>query len=101
ETLLANGVEIYAMRGRILHAKTAIIDERFTMIGSYNLDARSWRKNLEANVAVEDEAFASYVQSWFDRDCELARRIDLESWRQRPLVRRALEWSSFAMRWLW
>jgi cardiolipin synthase len=101
ETLLANGVEIYTMKGRILHAKTAIIDERFTMIGSYNLDSRSWRKNLEANVAVEDEAFAKHVSAWFTHDCEQASRVDPEVWRQRPLGRRALEWASFALRRLW
>jgi cardiolipin synthase len=101
EMLLTNGVEIYAMNSRILHAKTAIIDEQFTMIGSYNLDSRSWLKNLEANVAVEDEAFARYVRSWFERDCELGMRVDLETWRRRPVTKRILEWSSFALRRLW
>lgn len=101
EMLLTNGVEIYAMNSRILHAKTAIIDEQFTMIGSYNLDSRSWLKNLEANVAVEDEAFAKYVRSWFDRDCALGSRVDLDTWRQRPVTKRILEWSSFALRRMW
>jgi cardiolipin synthase len=101
EMLLTNGVEIYAMNARILHAKTAIIDGQFTMIGSYNLDSRSWLKNLEANIAVEDEAFAQYVRNWFDQDCELGTRIDLEEWRKRPVTKRIFEWSSFALRRLW
>lgn len=101
DLLLSNGVEIYAMSGRVLHAKTAIIDERFTMIGSYNLDFRSWVKNLEANVAVEDEAFARFARAWFDEDCRRAARIDLETWRRRPARKRVLEWSSFALRRLW
>lgn len=101
ETLLANGVEIYAMKGRVLHTKTAIIDERFTMVGSYNLDSRSWRKNLEANVAIEDDAFARHAREWFERDCEESTRIELSTWRKRAITRRALEWSSFALRWLW
>lgn len=101
EALLENGIEIYTMRGRILHAKTVIIDERFTMIGSYNLDERSWSKNLEANLAVEDAAFARHARSWFDHDCQKGSRVDLASWRARPLTKRALEWSSFALRRLW
>jgi cardiolipin synthase len=101
EMLLTNGIEIYTMNGRILHAKTVVIDERFTMIGSYNLDSRSWLKNLEANVAVEDEAFARFVREWFDRDCGLGERVDLDAWRRRPLTKRVLEWSSFALRRLW
>ena len=56
----------------MLHAKTAIIDDAFTTIGSYNLDERSWRKNLEVNLAVEDAAFARHVRSWFERDLETA-----------------------------
>ena len=37
DTLLRHGIEIWAMPGTMLHAKTAIIDEAFTTIGSYNL----------------------------------------------------------------
>jgi cardiolipin synthase len=101
ESLLEHGIEVYAMRGRILHAKTAIIDERITMVGSYNLDERSWSKNLEANLAVEDDAFGRHVRSWFDNDCTDASRVDLATWRKRPLRKRMLEWSSFALRRLW
>lgn len=101
ETLLQHGIEVYAMHGPMLHEKTAIIDANFAMIGSYNLDARSWSKNLEANLAIEDEAFAAHVRGWFDRDCAAASRVDLATWRRRPLRKRMLEWSSFALRRLW
>ncbi len=101
DTLLRHGVEIYSLPGPMLHAKTAIIDEFFTTIGSYNLDQRSWQKNLEVNLAVEDAPFARYVRGWFDRDVARATRIDLVSWRDRSLARRGLEWAAFAMRKLW
>ena len=52
DTLLRHGVEIWTLPAPMLHAKTAIIDDAFTTIGSYNLDERSWRKNLEVNLAV-------------------------------------------------
>jgi cardiolipin synthase len=101
DTLLRHGVEIWTLPDRMLHAKTAIIDDAFATIGSYNLDERSWRKNLEVNLAVEDTAFAEHVRGWFERDLELAQRLDLEAWRKRSLVRRALEWASYGMRRLW
>lgn len=101
DTLLRHGVEIWARPETMLHAKTAVIDDEFTTCGSYNLDERSWRKNLELNVAVEDRAFARHVRSWYERDLESATRIDLESWRNRALARRGLEWASYAMRHLW
>jgi cardiolipin synthase len=101
ETLLRHGVEIWALPGTMLHAKTAIIDEQFTTIGSYNLDERSWRKNLEVNMAVENVAFARHVRSWFERDLASATRIDLSTWRDRSFTRRGFEWMAFAMRRLW
>jgi cardiolipin synthase len=101
EVLLRHGVEIWALPGTMLHAKTAIIDDEFTTIGSYNLDERSWRKNLEVNLAVEDRDFARHVRSWYERDLASATPIELSSWRQRSFGRRALEWAAFAMRRLW
>lgn len=100
DTLLRHGVEIWALPDTMLHSKTAIIDD-FTMIGSYNLDERSWRKNLELNVAVEDAAFAGHVRTWFEHDLASARPIELAAWRDRSLASRAFEWAAFAMRRLW
>jgi cardiolipin synthase len=101
DTLLRHGVELWTHPGTMLHAKTAIIDESFTTIGSYNLDERSWRKNLEVNLAVEDREFARHVRSWFERDLASATRVDLDSWRERSLPRRGFEWAAYAMRKLW
>jgi cardiolipin synthase len=101
DTLLRHGVEIWALPGTMLHAKTAIIDDEFTTIGSYNLDERSWRKNLEVNMAVEDRAFARHVRGWYERDLESASKIELSTWRDRSMVRRGFEWAAFAMRRLW
>jgi cardiolipin synthase len=101
DTLIRHGIEIWTMPGTMLHAKTAIIDESFTTIGSYNLDERSWRKNLEVNLAVEDSDFARHVRSWFERDLGVAMRVDLATWRRRSLARRGFEWAALAMRRLW
>lgn len=100
ESLLRNGVAVYCLGGPMMHAKTAIIDERFVTIGSYNLDERS-AKNLEVNIAVEDRAFATHVREWFDKDLAGALELDLYEWRERPFVRRGMEYLAFAMRRLW
>lgn len=101
ESLLRNGVELYAFPGPMMHAKTAIIDDKWATVGSYNLDERSRTKNLEVNIAVVDEPFAQYVRKWFDRDVETATRVDLFEWRARPLVRRGIEAMAYALRKLW
>jgi cardiolipin synthase len=101
DQLLRHGVEVYAIPGPILHSKIAIVDDEFATIGSYNLDERSWRKNLEVNLAVEDAPFARYVREWFEHDLKTAIRIDLTTWRARSTVRRGAEWVAFALRKLW
>ena len=90
--LLEDGIEVFAYSGRILHAKTAVFDERFAMIGSHNLDALSWRFNLECNVVVDDAAFAAHVARSFDADCADSRRLTLSEWRSRPRVLRVAAW---------
>jgi len=101
DTLLRHGVEIYAMPPPMMHAKTMIVYERFVTIGSYNLDERSWRKNLEVNVGVIDAPFARYVTDRFQEDIARADRVELKTWRRRPIARRGAEWLAFALRELW
>lgn len=101
EQLLKHSIEIYMLPNRVMHAKTAIIDDAFATIGSYNLDERSWRKNLEVNLAVDDRDFARHVRSWFERDLDGATPVDWSAWRKRSIVRRGLEWASYAMRKFW
>jgi len=101
DVLLRRGVEVFALPGRMLHSKTAVIDGWFSTVGSYNLDHRSWRKNLELNLAVEDESFAADVTAAFEEDLEHARRIDLRLWRERPGLRRGIEWVARRLRRLW
>ncbi len=98
DTLLRHGVQIYAYEGPMMHAKSAAVDGRFCTIGSYNLDERSWRKNLELNIAVEDEAFTAHVTQWFERDLERSVRLKLGRWRNRSVARRGIEWVAFAFR---
>lgn len=100
DRLVRRGIEVYAYPETILHAKTAIIDD-VTTIGSYNFDERSFRKNLEANVFIDDRAFARHARAWFEHDLAQAERIDLARWRERGVARRVGEALAFALRRLW
>ena len=73
ERLTKVGVQAFAYRGAILHAKTAVVDDDLVTIGSYNLDARSFRYNLEANLAVRNEEFTAVVRRALEED--LARSV--------------------------
>ena len=90
--LLADGVEVFAYGGRVLHSKTAVFDERIVLVGSHNLDTLSWKFNLECDVRVDDEAFAAHAARSFDQDCADATQLSLAGWRSRPRGLRLLAW---------
>lgn len=60
--LLRAGVHVYLYRERPLHAKVAVVDDRWATVGSSNLDPTSLSLNLEANVVVRDPAFATRLR---------------------------------------
>jgi cardiolipin synthase len=60
--LLAAGVKIYEYRKTQLHAKVAVVDDNWATVGSSNCDGLSLFVNQEANVVVQDAAFAATVR---------------------------------------
>jgi cardiolipin synthase A/B len=95
--LLAAGVEIWEYLPARLHAKTMVVDGKWSTIGSVNLDRRSFAWNYESNLNVFDEPFAAEMTAMFERDLARSRHLDLESWRRRPLKDRLRErlWALF------
>lgn len=91
ERLLRAGVEIWEWSGAMLHAKTAVVDEEVTLVGSSNLDPLSMTRNYELNLLVADRALGAAMHDMFEGDLAAARRIDLDAWRRRPLWRRSAE----------
>lgn len=89
--LMKRGIHLHEWKGTVLHAKTATIDDRWCTVGTYNMDYRSWRTNLEINVTVEDEGVAHAMSARFRADTSRSDRIDAHDWAFRPLSERALE----------
>lgn len=96
--LLKRGVRLFEFEPRILHAKSAVIDGRWSTIGTFNLDYLSLRSNLEINVSVEDETFGATMEGSFLRDLEESREIDPTAFRYRPLGERLLELVAYRFR---
>lgn len=88
ETLLEAGVRIFEMQERGLHSKTAVVDSHWITIGSYNLDHRSWRFNLEINAEIRDAHLAKEMEAQFHRDLGFSKEIHLEEWQKRSTGRR-------------
>lgn len=83
--LLKAGVEIYTYMGDILHAKTYIFDEYWSIIGSTNLDFQSLRYNDEGNIGILETGFAKQMMEIFEADVQHSLKIEKEQWAQRPL----------------
>ena len=79
--LLAAGVEIYEYVGGLLHAKTLTLDGEITLIGSANMDRRSFELNYENNILLYD---AELTGALHDRQREFLARA-------RPVTRAAVE----------
>jgi cardiolipin synthase len=86
DELLSGGVRIYEQQHALLHAKTAVIDSALSMVGSANLDMRSFLHNNEVNAVIVGNEFALRMEAVFERDLNDTRELDLQGWRQRPFM---------------
>ncbi|MFQ5428967.1 MAG: cardiolipin synthase [Phycisphaerae bacterium] len=77
DVLLEAGVEVYEYDRGMLHSKVAIVDARWAMVGSANMDIRSFRINFELTSMLYDNDVAGELQDDFDGLCATARRVDL------------------------
>ncbi len=84
--LLRAGVRIYNYQGEILHAKTSVFDEMWSIIGSANLDFQSFRRNDEGNVGIIDRQFGQQMANVFNEDLKNSDEINLTAWLKRPLT---------------
>ena len=95
-TLLDAGIEIYEYNAALLHAKVAVFDRRVACVGSSNIDPFSLLLSREANVFVDDVAFAAQLrQSLEQAMAQDALALAPREWKGQPLWRRALIWIAY------
>jgi cardiolipin synthase len=86
--LLDHGVRIFEYQPAILHAKTLVADGLVSMVGSTNLDFRSFLFNAECDLLMLDAPTAAVMEKAFLNDLENALEITPETWRRRPLLKK-------------
>jgi len=91
EDLLASGVRIYHYRGAFLHAKFGGVDDSVAVIGSSNLDIRSFALNSEVSLLVYDAQVVADLRKIQDHHIADSDLITREQWRQRSLTKRWLQ----------
>ena len=88
DDLLSSGVRIWAFRDYLLHAKSVSIDGRLGVVGSSNVDIRSFQLNEEMSLLLYDAPEISRLEGYQRGYLEGSDRIELEDWRRRPAIRR-------------
>ncbi|MEO7330614.1 MAG: phospholipase D-like domain-containing protein, partial [Minicystis sp.] len=89
--LIACGVRIYEYLPRVLHAKTLVVDQDFSAIGTANLDNRSFQLNYEVAAVIFDGATNHTLAAAFAEDLGRARAVDGGSIAKKTLSVRLFE----------
>lgn len=97
QTLLKAGIEIHEYVPSSLHAKVAVVDQRWATVGSTNLDPLSLLLAREANVMTSDRRFASQLHERLDQIMRTAgQRVDAQDLGRRPRLQRIRDRLAFA-----
>ncbi len=89
--LLKAGAEIYEYQPGMIHTKSLVVDDLWSVIGSTNLDNRSFGLNDEVNLAVREPHLAARLKQDFEIDLSNSRRVTYDEWRKRPFTERIIE----------
>jgi len=89
--LLEVGMKIYELQDKFIHAKTLVTDDMLSVIGSANLDFRSFETNFEINCYMYDSDIARHNKEIFMQDMEQCKEIHYEEWIKRPKWKKFFE----------
>ena len=84
--LLQAGVEIYMYGKGFVHAKTLVTDGKMSIVGTANMDHRSFELNFEVNVIIYDKPFAQQMRKVFFDDLQVSEKIDPLRWYKRSAL---------------
>ena len=91
DDVLAAGVHVHLYRPRFLHAKHLSVDDSIALLGSTNIDIRSFALNAEVSFIVYDRAVIAKLRALQEGYLAESDLLDLTTWRQRPLAQRVVQ----------
>lgn len=91
ECLLEADVKIYRYCKGFIHAKTIVIDDVFSTVGTTNMDYRSFNINFEINAIIYNKEKSLELKSHFFEDLKESEAIDKERWLNRPKIEKLKE----------
>ena len=91
QPLLDAGVRLKMYDGGLLHTKAVVIDGRFALFGTVNMDMRSFYLNLELSLAVYTPETVAAIGALLDGYLKDSEAVSLKKWQQRRRVQRFIE----------
>ncbi len=92
------GIEIHEYRRSFMHAKVAVIDDCWATVGSSNIDPMSLLLAREANIVIDDAAFARELKQSLSEAMENgAHQVYRASWKRQPLQARVMNWICYGL----
>ncbi len=91
QPLLDAGVRLKMYDGGLLHTKAVVIDDRFALFGTVNMDMRSFYLNLELSLAVYTPETVAAIGALLDGYLKDSEAVSLKKWQQRRRVQRFIE----------
>jgi len=96
--LLDAGIEIHEYNASLLHAKVAVFDRCVSCVGSSNIDPLSLLRAREANVFVDDAAFAAELRQSVEEAMRVgATQLAPHSWKHQPFWLRVRIWVAYGI----
>ena len=97
--LLASGVRLFEYQSATLHSKTVVVDSYVSVVGSSNLDFRSFWLNAECNLLMFDDHCATALEEAFLTDLKESEEITPVVWSARTVSHRLFDVAARGMRW--
>jgi len=91
DELLAAGVKIFFYQDGFVHAKTLVVDKKIAVVGTANMDVRSFDLNFEVNAIVYDDELGTSLANVFYSDIKDANLLDVTEWSNRAITRKFFE----------
>lgn len=81
--MLACGVRIFLYHKGFMHAKTIVVDDNLSIVGTANMDGRSFELNFEINAVIYSRRVSEELEAALIRDMEHSEEIFIEDWAKR------------------
>ncbi len=86
--LLETGVKIYLYKKGFVHAKTVVADTQLSVVGTANMDIRSFELNFEIFSTIHSIRFAQQLEETFMKDLEQCDELNYQDWKSQGITKK-------------